>query len=446
MSNTDVVLECDPFELTTENHTFRSRDSFTLSRRQIAVFYGLSEERVEEFLYLLGGLYNIRGVTTPAKQGQLVREDFQISTDQLRFVRLLGKPLYEYDNHIERAQHIGFIFENPELFIIGNTVIEEFQYSFRAVKQRPKHLHYLGRYGLEQKAHYQTETLSGGERHRLNCAAVLELSPDLLIADFSNSNLDPEFTLNLIEWLQDIASTGSAVLLTGLQANNFSRITPTTYGLEDGNLIRKTPSPDYFPEIEAERGVLQGLLETRSQGDSKVLEVTGVCIPGITPPVSFSLKEREILLIRGPNGSGKTSLGKILSGRIRGYEGRYWHGKHKPAMSLQYPERSFLMNSVEEELNDPELLQICGITAEQKSMHPRRLSRSQQKLLSIAITLKLSAGYAILDEPTAGMDSMAKKRFIHLLNRFKDKAVLVITHDNAISFPTMTKEWSSLRG
>jgi energy-coupling factor transport system ATP-binding protein len=441
---TDVILQCDPFNQKIGTENFCSNSEFTLSSQQIGILYGLSKEMVDEFLYFIGGLQNIRGLTMPAKTGRLIRQDVQTPTAQLRFIKLFNKPLYEYSN-LERAKHISFVFENPDLFIIGNTVSEDFQYSFNAIKKEPPPLIVLEKYGLLRKTEYKTEVLSGGERHRLNCAAVLETVPNLVIADLSNSNLDGDFTDNLIEWLQDFAWNGGAVFLTGLPEKKFTRILPIPYVLEQGEFVQKRPDLNLFPDSDSEKTTLETLLDNRDIGNKSILEVKSLSLRPRMPIVTFSLKERDILIIQGPNGSGKTTLGKILTKRIRtGIDGTFQHGSSKPIMSLQYPDRFFVMNSVQDELSNEQLLDICGITENEQKMHPRKLPRAQQKLLSLAIALERSEGYAILDEPTSGMDFPAKKKFIGLLNHFKEKAILIITHDASLLFPSRTTKWGEI--
>lgn len=440
----ETVLHSDSFSITTENCTFIS-DGFSLRRGEIGVLYGLSSERIQDFLYLIGGLINQRGITRPAEPGKLVRETFLVPEEQLKTINFLGQPLYSYSS-FERASYIGFIFENPELFIIGNTVIEEFKYSFAALRKEAPSPHVLERYNLYRKVDLKTESLSGGERHRLNCAAVFELSQNLVIADFSNSNLDADFTEKVVEWFQDLVILQQrAVFLTGIHAEKFTRVNPVKYFIQDGYIEVREPDGKLFPSEQEERRELQSKFKARDLGTNIVLEVKSLHLIGVTPPVSFQLKERELLVVKGPNGCGKTTLGKILTRRIqKGIGGTFWPKDNKPVMSLQYPERFFVMKSVHKELPNEELLNLCGIDPDLWGNHPRSLSRAQQKLLSIVMSLEWSEGYAILDEPTSGMDFLAKKRFVGILNKFSEKAIIIITHDTAISFEGLTRDWKDI--
>ncbi len=111
--------------------------------------------------------------------------------------------------------------------------------------------------------------------------------------------------------------------------------------------------------------------------------------------------------------------------------------------SSQYPERSFITASVRTELPDEHLRGLCGLE-EFASTHPRNLPRALQKLLSVAITLRLSRGYGILDEPTAGMDLPTKLRFISLLNEFRELGIIIFTHDPALDELGLTLDWKEL--
>lgn len=442
-----VILQCEPFEQRVGNYLFRS-NGFELRGGDVAHIYGLSDSGAEEFLYLIGGLQNLRGATKPAAEGRLTRREHTIPLEDLRFVKLLGQPLYELDP-VERATSVGFIFENPDLFLVGSTTLEDFWYTFAAVRKAHPPAQVLERYGLYDKLDRSVEFLSGGERHRLNCASVLELSPRLLIADFSNSNLDKGFLADFVVWAEGLAKKGSAILMTGLRRNDLTHVAHRQFVLHEGQLLEGEPDPKLFPLLEEEREDLRSLQKSRAVSQRAILRVENVCRPKVTRPVSFELHEREILVIHGPNGCGKSTLGRILAGRVdrKRFSGDFRPSpvaKPKPVLSLQYPERSFVSRSVVAECPNKEVLEICGIPQSMRSVHPRSLPRAQQKLLSVGLTLMLSKGFAILDEPTSGMDLTSKRKFVSILNHFSDPAILIFTHDEAISGLGTTKAWRDI--
>jgi len=430
------ILTCERFAVDLGKQVYKGEE-FTIAPGQIAHIFALSEFRAQDFLYLIAGLQHSRGLTLPATTNSLRRTDLEVTAEKLDFILLRDKPIYSY-TPLERARLVGMVYENPEVAIIGNMVIEDFWYSFAAIDSFDRHLPaaVLQRYGLYEKLNRPTDVLSGGERHRLNCACALELEPNLLIGDFSASNLDKDFLKDFLLWIKEFINRGNAVLLTGLSVDElriFGEYTPLR--VQNETIEIGDHDPEFFKSRAEENKILKAYLKDRRKDGQPLVKVNNLHIPGRTQPISFDIAENEILIVEGPNGCGKTTLGHILAGRIhrRNYVGDFeFEEKINPALCLQHPERSFVWLTVERELPHKDLLKICGISEEQWQAHPRKLSRAQQKLLSVAVTLSNSSRFAILDEPTCGMDFPAKLKFVELLNYFRDMTILIFTHDAAL--------------
>jgi energy-coupling factor transport system ATP-binding protein len=427
-----MILQCDAFTL--ELGTLHlSGDGFSLSGGQIAHIHGLSGSGVNDLLLLIAGLQNIRGQTSPAQGKKVIRTPKYVSIEKLMFLRLLSKPLYEYPDQ-ERARLVGVIFENPELFIVGRNVLEDFQYAFAALGYPPPDNRLLKEYGLYEKTLRRTEHLSGGEQHRLNCASALTLGHKLIIADFSYSNLDADFLKTLYSYLIKSAKGETALIVHGLPRNPSFNAASMSLVVEDGKLSLKDPDPNIFPTSDEERRRLTHAFQSRSIGSGAVLKVDGLCRSGVTQPVFFDIKENEIVQIWGQNGCGKTTLGKSIVGIFKKFDGTFsLDSGVEPVLCLQNPERQFIEMSVIREMPDKELLQFIDISEKDWNTHPRSLCRAKQKLLGTLLTLRRSKGLTILDEPTSGLDFPSKLTFIKLLNKFSDRAVLIFTHDEAIA-------------
>jgi len=162
----------------------------------------------------------------------------------------------------------------------------------------------------------------------------------------------------------------------------------------------------------------------------------------------------QITAVMGPNGSGKTTLlwaaiGELeTSAKVAGtIEPNF--KKLKPQVRLEHialvPQRAadlLFLNTVSEELAESDRLSnlSTGTTAEllrqiagrlDPRQHPRDLSAGQQLALVIALQLAKDAPILLLDEPTRGLDYVAKRGLAAQLEilRQSGKTIVVASHD-----------------
>ena len=118
-----------------------------------------------------------------------------------------GRTLEELEDY-RSASEIGFVLQNPEMQIVTDKVSSELAFGLEnlGVDQEEMRLRvgemasYFGIEGLFRK---QTGTLSGGQKQLLNLAAVMVLSPKILLLDEPTAQLDP------ILFPHSIKSTGN---------------------------------------------------------------------------------------------------------------------------------------------------------------------------------------------------------------------------------------------
>lgn len=160
--------------------------------------------------------------------------------------------------------------------------------------------------------------------------------------------------------------------------------------------------------------------------------------------ISFSIKKGDFVAIIGPNGSGKTSLVKIILGFLKASKGKVkLFGRNIDSFSdwglIGYVPQRFGIDK-----NFPgtvaELLSLVGggngIVAKLRleELLPKRfvdLSGGQQQRVLIAMALKHNPYLLILDEPTAGIDVQAQQSFYRLLSELNKTGVtiILITHE-----------------
>jgi len=179
--------------------------------------------------------------------------------------------------------------------------------------------------------------------------------------------------------------------------------------------------------------------------------------------VSFTVNLGEVVGLIGPNGAGKTTLIKTILGYLKPWRGRIlYEGNditglptHKMVrLGIGYvPERGGVLRTLTVRENielAASMSKYCGdrfrevtrlfkIIEERKTQIAGTLSGGEQKMLSIAIALLMAGKLMILDEPSAGLAPIMRKRVVEILKRIKDEfgiSLIVAEQDPTIVLET----------
>jgi zinc transport system ATP-binding protein len=188
-----------------------------------------------------------------------------------------------------------------------------------------------------------------------------------------------------------------------------------------------------------------------SYGDVPVLE-----------SASFHIHQGEFAALIGPNGSGKTTVLKLILGLERPAAGRItlfgsaagaangkaavWRNRlgyvpqHAPAdrsfpvtvrdvvrMGLLRPSQGYNAGARAAAIEAMEQADIADLAAKPW----RALSGGQRRRVLVARALAARPELLILDEPTANMDEESEERLFETLGKLKGSAtILIVTHDH----------------
>ena len=162
--------------------------------------------------------------------------------------------------------------------------------------------------------------------------------------------------------------------------------------------------------------------------------------------LDLTIEAGEAYALLGPNGAGKTTTIEILEGlrsRSGGSVSVLGIDPAKPDSALHervgvmlqegglYPgarvgEIMKTFASFHADPADPaELLERVGLADQARTLQ-RRLSGGQQQRLSLAVALVGKPDLVFLDEPTAGMDPVARRTTWEIIEGLKDKGVTVV--------------------
>lgn len=175
--------------------------------------------------------------------------------------------------------------------------------------------------------------------------------------------------------------------------------------------------------------------------------------------ISFEIQKGSYTTILGHNGSGKSTIAKLLMGLLEKKSGDIIVGgitlteetlsevRNQIGIVFQNPDNQFIGATVRDDIAfglentcvDPALMDdIIYEYAKKVNMlefldhEPTKLSGGQKQRVAIAGILAMSPSIIILDESTSMLDPKGKTEInalVHQLNKDKNMTILSITHD-----------------
>lgn len=115
-------------------------------------------------------------------------------------------------------------------------------YGRKEAKTRAKEL--LTAFGLEDAAKRQVKNYSGGMRRRIDIAASLVVTPDLLFLDEPTAGLDPRSRNQVWDIVRTLVSTGTTVLLTTQYLEEADQLADRIAVINQGKIIAEGTSSE----------------------------------------------------------------------------------------------------------------------------------------------------------------------------------------------------------
>jgi ATP-binding cassette subfamily F protein 3 len=348
---------------------------------------------------------------------------------------------------------------------------------------------------------------SGGWRMRVALAALLFTEPDLLLLDEPTNHLDLEATLWLEEFLRHYRGT---VLLVSHDRHLLNRVVGEILHLNQGKLTLYTGGYDRFEQArrmrleldaklrvkqEAQRAHIQAFVDRfrykaskakqaqsrlkqlermepipEAQGERTVtfdfpeparlapplLTLEGVVAGYDDKPVlnnlDLRLDDDDRIALLGANGNGKSTLIKLLAGRLNPLAGRQnKSGKLRIGYFAQHqtdelnPDGTPLTAVAERRPRDTEQqwrghLGFFGFGEERAETKIADLSGGEKARLLFALMSCDKPHILLLDEPTNHLDVESRQALVQAINGFNG-AVVIVSHDPHVIETTADRFW-----
>lgn len=181
--------------------------------------------------------------------------------------------------------------------------------------------------------------------------------------------------------------------------------------------------------------------------------------PWVLKNCSFDIYDKEWVAIIGHNGSGKSTIAKLLNGLLFPQEGEIiingqavnqetiWDIRRDVGMVFQNPDNQFVGTTVQDDVafgmenrgflreemekRIDENLTAVGMNGYLLT-EPHRLSGGQKQRVAIASVLAISPRVLILDEATAMLDPQGRREIMKTVSDVQSKndlSLITITHD-----------------
>lgn len=353
----------------------------------------------------------------------------------------------------------------------------------------------------------QVTTLSGGQKTRVALGKLLLSQPDILLLDEPTNHLD----MDSIRWLETyLLNYPGAVLIVSHDRYFLDRVVTKVVEIENAQIrtymgnysdysekkaqirdaqykaylnqqqeirhqkaviaklrsfnreksIRRAESREKMldkiqvldkPVMEQERMRIQ--LEPRTISGNDVLAVEGLTksFPGqkLFSELSFEIKRGERVALIGSNGTGKTTILKIINGLVSADAGKITLGS-KVQIGYYDQEHHVLHSekSIFQEISDTyptltetqirNMLAAFLFTGDDVFKSISSLSGGEKGRVSLAKLMLSEANFLILDEPTNHLDIASKEILEEALNSYTG-TVFCVSHDRYFINQTATR-------
>ena len=382
---------------------------------------------------------------------------------------LLGKTPLENRKPYDLLHEVGLLSQDPDEQLLTTRIDSEILFAMESQGLDPAEMQKrleeaLDWMGISDFSERNPVTLSGGEKKKDLLAALYAQNPPFVILDETLEELDQSTRKRLFRWLRETGKT------TLMMASRIDELTAeqgfNLFLLKDGclNPLQNNQNSTELTSRLLKEGLLLATLGELGETtpDPGPLQADPILSlkkihwlyddnPDFHLQIEdFRIYEGETIALLGPNGGGKSTLGKILCGLLEPDSGQINQSaqerKRTCAYLFQNPDYQIFLPTVRDELAYG--LKMSGLPKKEIDLQVHRTislfklpdEETPPSLMSYGSRKKLQAGVyhlldrrvIILDEADSGLTYLD---FMDLLTHLKSrkKGVVIITHNRKLA-------------
>lgn len=376
----------------------------------------------------------------------------------------------------DSAAWIGYVAQDPASQMVSDQVWHELAFGLENLGMESEQIHQriaetVTFFGMEEWYHMPISSLSGGQKQLLNLACVLCMRPKVILLDEAASQLDPIARQHFLDMLQQIHEEYAIGIIMvehtlepllskcdrilyldrGRVAYDGGAAQLCTCTIKEEALLPyparwgRSQQLSYNPVTI--KDMLQADLQTTpasivSKAAVPVLDCRHVYFryekegKEILRDLALRVHQHEIFCLFGGNGSGKTSLLKLLGAKQRQRFGDIQLRKRLLYLP-QDPRILFVKDCLRDEFAaylpaQQQLLDQLKLT-HVIDHHPYDLSGGELQRAGLAyllMQLQEEEVFLLLDEPTKGLDMACKEALAQIFQQLvQSHTILMVSHD-----------------
>ena len=263
--------------------------------------------RVENLDFTYGGGHHaLRGISAIIHKGEMLSIvgtngagkstfskvicGFEIPQDGI--LELNGRNLKELSIK-ERADHIGYVMQNPNQMISKTKIFDEVALGLqnRGVSEeeiRPRVEETLKICGLYPFRNWPVSALSYGQKKRVTIASILVLKPEMILLDEPTAGQDLKHYTEIMDFLSELNAQGVTVVLITHDMHLMLEYTPRAIVFNDGRVIADKTSAEVLNDPD--------IVETAHLKETSLYHLSALC--GIDESEEFTrrfiARDREV--------------------------------------------------------------------------------------------------------------------------------------------------------